>query len=205
MKKLPQLTIQPTHHPDCCPSISRTSIKNIVQLLPSAPSLTISIGSGTGLLEALLLRQHPTLFLRAIEVSENVNKYMPKESVEIVHGTWDLCAAAANATTWLFVYPRETSLLHRYMQRYGASSVRAAVWLGPVADFQEVDGVMKEYKSAWTRRLIGDCGLSQYEAMALWELNLDAVDDIVTQQSSPDSQRHSTVLDKSDLDLASTA
>ena len=67
-------------------------------LLPPDPALTLSIGSGTGLLEALLLHQCPTLDLRAVEVSSANNENMPVDMMEIVNGYRDLYGLAAGAS-----------------------------------------------------------------------------------------------------------
>lgn len=167
MKELPQLSILPTHHPDCCCSLSIPLIDTLVKLLWPAPSLMISIGSGTGLLEALLLKKRSQITLKAIEASNTANQYMREEDLHIVRGTWDICYLAADAKTWLFVYPREPHLLSRYLQAYGSRSVRLIIWIGPKADFSDYEEAM--CMPNWQNRLVEDSGLSHYELMVIWE------------------------------------
>ncbi len=167
MKELPDLSALPTHHPDCCCSLSVRLIDTIVKLLSPAPALTVSIGSGTGLLEALLIDRRPEISIISVEVSDTINQYVHEEDLYLVLGTWDICSLAADAVTWLFVYPRDAQLLSRYLQAYGSQSVRLVIWLGPKADFSDYSEAM--CMSGWQIRIFEDCGLSKYEIMVMWE------------------------------------
>ena len=142
-------------------------IAKIASLLPTELGLTLSIGSGTGLLEALLLDYQSTIRLRAVEVSKAVNKYLPGDLMEIVNGTWDLCKAALDAGSWIFVYPREPGLVKRYAQVYGKGSTKQVIWIGPLADLKEIqDSYLPP--AIWKEEIVMDCGLSDYETMVLW-------------------------------------
>ena len=168
--KLPQLSDIPTQHPDCCCSLSKKLIAKIAFLLPTELGLALSIGSGTGLLEALLLDYKSTIDLRAVEVSKAVNKYLSGDLMETVNGTWDLCKSAHVAGSWIFVYPREPSLIKRYAQVYGEGSTKQVMWIGPLADLKEIqDSYLPP--TIWKEEIVRDCGLSDYESMVLWTKN----------------------------------
>lgn len=140
-------------------------MSRILQFLPSRPSFTISIGSGTGLLEALILRARPEVHLEAVEVHGlTLNQYLPEESIHFVSGTWDLCPRASKATVWMFVYPRETSLVRKYFGEFGTDSVELLVWLGPKADYSAMCEFMSSF---WALETFDGCG-SQYELLAVW-------------------------------------
>lgn len=154
----------PIHLPDCCSSLSVSFLKRLASLLPSDPELTLSIGSGTGLLEALLLHQRPTLDLKAVEVPTTNNKYIPADRIQIVNGYRDLCNLAADANAWIFVYPRDVWLLHQYVQAFGGQKCDLIIWIGPRADQLESDF----FGAMWFKEDFQECGLKDYETMALW-------------------------------------
>ena len=143
----PQLSGYPTLYPDCCCPISDVLIQMLASILPSDPDLTFSIGSGSGLLEALLLRESSYLNIHAVEVSADLNKYLPEERMQLVRGTWDLASSARQAATWLFVYPRDLELIRKYIQLYGNGGLRQIIWIGPQADLQEVEAILHQW--AW--------------------------------------------------------
>ena len=96
--------LMPDHLPACCSSLSLSLTQHLASLLPPDPALTLSVGSGTGLLEALILHQRPTLDLKAIEVpSTNSSKYMPVDKMRIVNRYRDLCDLAADASACMFI------------------------------------------------------------------------------------------------------
>ena len=173
MKPLPCLTSTPVHHPDCCASLTSTLIARILQYLPPRPAFTISIGSGTGLLEALILQARPDVHLEAVEVlGATLNRYLADESIHLVAGTWDVCSRASKATVWMFIYPRETSLLHKYFDELGIDSVELVVWLGPRADYPAMNQLMS---SSWVIETLDGCN-SQYELLAVWRRISDEFD-----------------------------
>lgn len=85
-----------------------------------------------------------------------------------MHGTWALCALAAEAAAWMFVYPRQASLLQNYIAEYGNGAVATVVWLGPRVDFAEHKEVLNQLGSAWKAEIVEDCGLSSYEILGVW-------------------------------------
>ena len=169
--ELPQLSNKPFHHPDCCASLSKDLIRFLIKVLQPATALTLSIGSGTGLLEGLLLCHQPTLNLRAVEVSKDIPKYLATDKIEIVSGIWELCPSALEASSWIFVYPREPCLVKRYIEFYGQGKVNLVVWIGPRADFPVIGDLL--LNTIWEEQIVGTCGLSDYETMIVWR-RLDA-------------------------------
>ena len=159
-----KLAEQPAHLPDCCSSLSVSLLKRLASLLPPDPALTLSIGSGSGLLEALLLHQRPELDLKAVEVPTNHNEYMPTDRLQIVKCYRDLCGLAADASAWMFVYPRDTWLLRQYVQAFGGQKCHLIIWIGPRADQLE----SKFFGEMWIKEEMEECGLKNYEIMALW-------------------------------------
>lgn len=141
-------------------------MEHLASLLPPDPALTLSIGSGTGLLEALLLYQRPKLDLKAVEVWSTNNKYMPVDRIEIVNGYRDLCNLAADASAWMFIYPRDTWLLRNYVKAFGDQQCKLIVWIGPRADLPELENEF--FGSMWIKQDVEDCGLKNYEVMIRW-------------------------------------
>lgn len=169
MKSLPRLTPTPFLLPDCCASLSSPLVSQILRVLPRRPSFTISIGSGTGLLEALILQAQPDLHLEGVEVSGVLTSYMPNASIHVVSGTWELCPRASKATAWMFIYPREISLVCKYFDEIPTHNLRLLAWLGPMADFNAMNHLMSAFN--WTMETFEGCGTSQYELLAVWRRN----------------------------------
>ena len=168
MVNLPKLSGCPLRHADCCSSLSTSIISALRDFIPSLPRISLSIGSGSGLLESLLLQDHRNSGLFGVEVSAQVNKYLPEDRLHIVKGTWDLDPAAWYAEAWLFVYPREPHLLRKYLDEYGEGSVRRLIWLGPRADSEEYENVVESDQTGWRREEVKDCGLVNYELLIVW-------------------------------------
>ena len=154
----------PDHLPACCSSLSLSLIQHLASLLPPDPALTLSVGSGTGLLEALLLHQRPTLDLKAVEVPSINNKFMPVDKMKIVNGSRDLCDLAADASAWMFIYPRDTRLLQRYVRAFGDQKCELIISIGPRADQLKND----VFREMWMKEDFENCGLRDYEIMTLW-------------------------------------
>ena len=135
---LPRLTDEPKHHPDCCISLSTRLLdvltaafvygaplsgESAAKTVPgpakkaeNARGLVLSIGSGTGLLEALLLARwsNPSLHqgssgvdndayravttVKGIEVRSSINKYLPAANFGVVRGTWDVVDVSRSAS-----------------------------------------------------------------------------------------------------------
>jgi hypothetical protein len=127
----------PSRHPDCCLSLSPTIPLDIIKAFPSRDALVLSIGSGTGLLEAIMAVAEPRLWIEGVEV-RSVNKYLPDELVHTVQGTWQLCSRARDCDALLFVYPRDPGLVKKYIADLGfLNKVQSIIWIGPVNDWAE--------------------------------------------------------------------
>jgi hypothetical protein len=159
---LPKLLKKPQHFPDCCLGLSAALIRRIEQLLPPA-ALVLSIGSGTGLFEALLQESLPSITVEGVEVSHTVNKYLSADRLNVVGGTWDICSRTSEASILVFVYPREPKLIRRYLQEYG-QSIRRILWIGPRADWPDFKPVLGE-SNFFDIKEIDDSGLAPYEML----------------------------------------
>lgn len=139
LRPLPQLTEQATVYSGCCLALSTRLVAHVCSLLPPPPSLTLSIGSGFGLLEALLIAAPHRPNLVGVEVVPSPNVYLPAPLHRLVLGTRFLDPLAAEARAWLFVYPRRVALLDEYMAAFGRDSgcVQSIIWLGPQADWED--------------------------------------------------------------------
>ncbi|EED12799.1 conserved hypothetical protein [Talaromyces stipitatus ATCC 10500] len=155
---LPTLTETALRHPDCCCSLSSTLLdaitSNLCENIDSG--LVLSVGSGTGLLEALLLSLWTSSFvsvgrklnMEGVEVlgSESLdlhspNRYLPEECFNVVKGSWALSSRVKQAAAIMFVYPRSTELVRRYMEEAALFSdkLHIALWLGPSSDWAEFE------------------------------------------------------------------
>lgn len=156
------LSSSPTRFPDCCLSISSTLLITLTNLLPKKPSFTLSIGSGSGLLEALLTHSNASISVEGVEVASTVNRYIAEEDMHLAAGAWDLYARAQQATAWMFVYPRDPRLVSRYIERYGPENVEVVVWLGPRVDWVDYEACFRG--SAFSDvRVLEKAGLEPYE------------------------------------------
>lgn len=166
MAHLPDLQLAPSFHPDCCLSLSHHIIATILEALQDGRGIILSIGAGSGLLEALLLQAMPDLPIEGIEVSHGMNKYLPEQHFDVVQGTAALYARASLASTLVFVYPRQTDLVHRYIQQYKHNSVlRRIIWIGPILDWED-------FKSCFDipqLTIAQTTSLSQFELMVVLE------------------------------------
>ncbi|KAI4719922.1 hypothetical protein E4T48_03838 [Aureobasidium sp. EXF-10727] len=146
---------EPRHHPDCCMAISQPLLHNLANLLPHGPAISVlSIGSGTGLLESLLSQLLEDSYdLCGVEVSPNVNKYLPEQNMFFVGGTWDLCSQAGKSHVWIFTYPREPKLIVQYLESHDHDNLSKIIWLGPKMDWQDYE----------------DCGAATYEMVVVAE------------------------------------
>ncbi|RAL10937.1 uncharacterized protein BO97DRAFT_108335 [Aspergillus homomorphus CBS 101889] len=136
------LTPTPQTHPTSCLALSSTLTSYLAHILPNTPDFTLSIGSGSGLLEALITHRHPDVVVEGVEVSADVNRYLEELDLHVVPGTWEVHSRAARARAWMFVYPREPALIRRYLECF--SGVRVVVWLGPVVDWGDYRGCFGE-------------------------------------------------------------
>lgn len=142
---LPSLATVPAVHPACCLALSTPLITHLSSLLPRAPSLTTSIGSGYGLLEALLLAPPYNRNIVGVEVHPSPNTHLPPAHHRTVAGSRFLEPLAGDAEAWMFVYPRRVGLIEQYLGEYGEAKVQVCVWIGPTADWDDYKGVFVDW------------------------------------------------------------
>jgi hypothetical protein len=161
---LVELSDTPQHHPDCCLALSNGLLSSLIDALPSQPQSTFSIGSGSGLLEALINLSAPKL-VYGVEVNQSINKYLSQEMIHFVPGTHALLWRASEASAWMFVYPREIKLVKLYLETIG-SKIEKIIWLGPRVDWPDYESVFMEFGSI---SIVASevCGLPTYEVMVL--------------------------------------
>ncbi|KAK0641367.1 hypothetical protein B0T16DRAFT_214061 [Cercophora newfieldiana] len=153
MANIPELTPLPTRHPQSCVSLSLPLLSLLDRTFPPPPALTLSVGSGPGLLEAALLHHYPhrattpTSFY-GIEVATDpnsvpVNRFLPEPNSLVVSGTWAVATEAKEAEGLLFVFPRQPGLIQRYLEV--GKGVQVVVWIGPWCDEEEMCRPLKEW------------------------------------------------------------
>ena len=158
---LPTLTSTPVQHPDCCLGLSMTLLDTILHIFQTytrtQPGNTrestkthvkcLSIGSGTGLFEALLTSKVGNyhafeLDLHGLEVasSTTANKYLPQNLRCTVPSTSSLYEEASEFDVWLFVYPRDPRLVKKYLDHAceQTKNPELVLFLGPKSDFLPV-------------------------------------------------------------------
>ncbi|KAL4934400.1 uncharacterized protein BDV17DRAFT_249169 [Aspergillus undulatus] len=159
-----QPTALPTAFPNCCLSLSTSLLSHLSTLLPKLPNFTLSIGSGSGLLEAMVTHLHPDVSIEGVEVNSSVNLYIAEEDMNVVSGTWDLLPRAAQAKAWMFVYPREPKLVTKYIEMYGdCGEVEMILWLGPRADWADYEESLRN--SVFCDLSVQDVGLAEFEML----------------------------------------
>ena len=160
------LTAEPKHIASCCASLSTFLLQKLSDLLPRAPAVTLSIGSGSGVLEALLLQHEPGLRLEGVEVSADVNHYLREESLHVVSYSGAVCARAAEAEAWMFVYPRSQALIEEYLRMYGAKDVRVIIFILPREDVAALTHPLSPLEhDQWSGEVVLKAGLADWEAI----------------------------------------
>ncbi|KAI7542923.1 hypothetical protein KC316_g15239, partial [Hortaea werneckii] len=145
-----QLCTSPKHFADCCVGISQPLLATLASRLPPSPALILSIGSGSGLLEAMLLKMHSgkPLDLFGVEVSSCVNKHLPPDRVVKVPSTSSLHPDAMLASSLMFVYPRMPALVSAYLDASTGGALEQIVWLGHRSDWPDFESVMRSRSSS---------------------------------------------------------
>lgn len=139
---------EPAHYADCCVAISRPLVQAIAERLPPSPALILSIGSGSGLLESLLLQQNTTaeggqsLNLYGVEVPTCVNKYLPDHRLLRVASTSTLHEDAVMASALIFVYPRQVRLFAQYLDVCLNGALDTILWLGHRSDWPDAESLV---------------------------------------------------------------
>lgn len=140
------LTETAIHYPDLCPALSRPLVNAIADRLPQNPALVLSVGCGSGLLEAMILRasQHrdanaPGLNLVGVEVPDCSVTHLPADRTETVPTTLSLVDDAVLASTLMFVYPRQPTLIAMYLDATVNAALEQIIWLGHRNDWREIE------------------------------------------------------------------
>lgn len=186
--ELPSLQYAPVRHPNCCLSFSSKLIEILTRMFSSTANLdgtstVLSIGSGSGLLEALLLAHveakddsgETSFNVEGVEVQQlsgkpPVNRYLPEQAIYTVRGTWDVVSRLQDpdVTALMFVYPRQPALVTEYMKAIAEQdlSIQMIVWLGPMADWDVFEPcfVAKDEHQWELEKMQGaEAGLDGYE------------------------------------------
>jgi hypothetical protein len=132
----------PAHIADLCPAISKYLVDILVDRLPPAPALTLSIGCGSGLLEAILLyagenERGKPLNITGVEVPDCVVKHLPEGRILIVPTTSSIHSDAMLVSALVFVYPRKPDLIAMYLDASLDGALERLVWLGHRSDWPE--------------------------------------------------------------------
>lgn len=201
LRKRPR-TDHPTAWPDCSLTLSSCLMRAITGLLTrdaaaavsDQPGLVLSVGSGSGLLEAHLQdywSSDPSvnLLVHGVEVRSTEhttpNRYLLFKNRSSVRGTWEVSSRLGLASALVFVYPRQVGLVKRYLDEVARGDevhVHTIVWLGPKSDWDEEAPTQHESrpprmtfrKCLEEMEGFGDvrvwpreeCGLPEYEVMA---------------------------------------
>ncbi|KAJ5669258.1 hypothetical protein N7462_010328 [Penicillium macrosclerotiorum] len=161
-----QLSPLPKRFPDCCLAISTSLIVYLASLLPKNPGFTVSIGSGSGLLESLIAYGDDNTSVEGVEVNSTVNRYIAEEHMHVVGGAWGLYPGIEKAAAWMFVYPRDPKLITKYIDTYGDCAVEFIVWLGPKIDWADFEPCFRD--STFSELSCPEnIGLTPYEKMVL--------------------------------------
>ncbi|KAI8672513.1 hypothetical protein NCS56_00714300 [Fusarium sp. Ph1] len=190
--ELPSLQDAPIRHPNCCLSFSSKLIEILTRIFsstanPDGTSTVLSIGSGSGLLEALLLAHveakdgsgAPSFNVEGVEVQQlsgkpPVNRYLPEQAIYTVRGTWDVVSRLQDpgVTALMFVYPRQPALVTEYIKAIAEQDLRiqTIVWLGPMADWDVFEPCFlanNEHQTELEKIQGEEAGLDGYEMMAV--------------------------------------
>ncbi|CAH0014886.1 unnamed protein product [Clonostachys rhizophaga] len=202
--ELPSLMLggAPVRHAHSCLSLSNKLFHTLFELLsPTAlPTTTdssppenrviLSVGSGTGLLESLMISyfasnqsiypQSACLSVEGIEVwqadsAELANKYLSEPFINNVRSSREISSRLRDPEVFaiMFVYPRQPSLLSLYMTTILEMKLatRVVIWLGPVADWAEYESCFTRSDTSHTLDVYegDDVGIWSYEMMAVWK------------------------------------
>jgi hypothetical protein len=163
---LAQVGNEPQQFAGCCLALSKQLLQAILSTLPQAPDLILSVGSGSGLLEGVLLQvSHNELNLFAVEVPSCECAYLAPERVLRVSGTRSLHSDAILASVLMFVYPRVPSLIASYIDTCADGAMEKLVWLGHRSDWADCEKIVLD--SFTDVDVIHDAGLPGHEIMVV--------------------------------------
>jgi hypothetical protein len=166
MTALEDLGDEPEHFSDCCVGISKPLVKALLDRLPSEQALILSIGSGSGLLEHLLLQaSHQTLNVYGVEVPTCINVHLPPERLLRVPCTHSLHPDALFASALMFVYPRKSELITSYIEAFLDGALEKIIWFGHRTDWPADEKVL--LRAFVSVEVIEGSGVSPYELLAV--------------------------------------
>ncbi len=159
-----------THYADLCPGISKPLVNMLVDRLPQSSALTLSIGCGSGLLEAILLHAADVdhgkqLNLFGVEVPDCAITHLTPDRVLRVPNTMSLHDDAILASTLMFVYPRQAKLIRMYIDAAVDGALEQLIWLGHRSDWAEAELLLL---AAFSKiQCIDGPGIAAYELLAI--------------------------------------
>jgi hypothetical protein len=166
-------TQTPTVYGGCCLSLSTNLFMLLQTWLSKEPKLVLSIGCGTGLLEAALVKVMQ-MNVEGVEVSSHSGpQHLASNRIHYVGGYRELFPRAIEASSWLWVYPRQPDLFKNYLEQYSEGAVEVIVWLGPKQDWPDYEQILKNSSSSkWHTMVVLQDNrtiLAGYELAALIE------------------------------------
>nr|POF17330.1 hypothetical protein CFP56_65197 [Quercus suber] len=143
---LSQLTLEPRAFSDSCASLSWPLITALTTRLPVSPELVLSVGCGAGLLEAMLLHATQSkINIRGVEVLSCANKHLPAQNFWQVATTMSIHPDAVLASALMFVYPRQPTLIARYLETCMSGAVEQVIWLGHRSDWPDASSLLQKF------------------------------------------------------------
>lgn len=134
--QLPKLSPVRTSVASCCIALSCPLVSALRETFSaSIPGPILSVGSGSGLLEAYMIAEKMDVI--GIDL-QNTNKYLLPEHFVGLRGTWDTGPSSllASIRKVLFAYPKPVGhVIRRYIEQMGA--LEMIVWIGPATDWSE--------------------------------------------------------------------
>ena len=161
---------KPAHLAGCCSGVSKSLLCALADRLPPSPALILSIGSGSGLFEALLLqasaKQHSqAVNLYGVDVPPCVNNYLPDERLLRVPCTKSLHPDALLASALIFVYPRDLSLITMYLNVFLDGALEKVIWLSHRDDWRNTEELL--LKAFFSIEVLDIPGIPEYELLAI--------------------------------------
>ena len=134
---------EPQQFAGCCLAISKPLLQILLATLPRRPDLILSVGSGSGLLEGMLLHlSRDELNLFGVEVPSCDCAHLSPKQVLRVTSTRSLHPDAILASVLMFVYPRVASLIASYIDACADGALEKLVWLGHRSDWADCEKIV---------------------------------------------------------------
>jgi len=163
---LARVNDEPQQFAGCCLAISKPLLQTLLTLLPRKPDLILSVGSGSGLLEGMLLHtNHAELDLFGVEVPSCDCAYLSHKQVLRVTGTRSLHPDAILASVLMFVYPRVASLIASYIDACADGALEKLIWLGHRSDWADCEKIIRD--SFIIVDIVSNAGLPDHEIMVV--------------------------------------